>query len=150
MMDLDEFLFKTSIRFSIKTENIQPEIITQELNIQPDYFFKKGDPITFRFSSKIEYREWNLWSIDSPWTVLDSQTVSHHIEYLKKVFLPKKNILEKYKDDEEFNLSFCIDIKTTEVGVSLDLMENELDFLNRFSNKTNILFLVTDRQSILK
>lgn len=141
-MERDCFIFKTQISFGIKTDEIEPEIITKDLGIKPDRFFKKGDEFSSKFSSRIGHREWNVWMIDSNWTILKEETVSHHIEYLKKILLPKVDILKKYKNDSCFELSFWVTIQTDDVGFSFDLLEDEMAFLNDFSNRVHFALIV--------
>lgn len=140
-MERDYFLFKTHINFSIRTDTVEPDIITKELSIKPNRYLKKGDIVTSKFSPRVGYREWNLWTIDSEWTILKEETVSHHIEYLKKILLPKAEILKKYKEDNRYELSFWIWVETDDAGFGLDLDENEMTFLNNFSNRVHFSLL---------
>ena len=140
-MERDYFLFKTHISFGIKTDEIEPDIITKELSVEPNRFFKKGDVFTSKFSPRIGHREWNIWAVDSEWTILKEETVNHHIEYFKKILLPKANILKKYKEDNRFEVSFWIWIETDNAGFGLDLDERDMTFLNDFSNRVHISLL---------
>ena len=134
-MERDSFVFKTQISFAIKSDTIEPDIITKELGITPsDSSFKKGDSWMGKNTKKIYIRNSNIWRIETKWTVLEEETVSHHIEYLKTILMPKSNILKLYKEDDKYELSFWIWIETDDAGVGLDLKEEELSFLNLISN----------------
>jgi hypothetical protein len=140
-MERDHFIFKTHISFSIKSDEIELDIITRELCIEPSKIFKKGDVFTSDFSPRIGHREWNLWTVDSVWTILKEETVNHHIEYFKEILLPKVDVLKKYKKDNRFEISFWIWIETDDAGFGLDLLENDVAFLNDCSNRIHISLL---------
>jgi predicted ATP-dependent Lon-type protease len=144
VMKKDYFIFKTQISFSVKTDVIEPDEITKELGFEPNRFFKKGDIFTSKYSSRIGHKQWSLWTIDSAWTQLKEETVRHHIEYFKEILLPKVDILKRYKEDNRFELSFWISVKTDDAGFSLDLDESEMDFLNAFSNRVHFSLLTEE------
>jgi hypothetical protein len=143
-MKRNNFVFKTHIDFGIKSDVIEPDVITKELNISPSRFYKKGDVFTSKYSPRIGYRQWNIWTIDSKWTILEEETVSHHIEYLKSVLFPKINILKRYKEDKRFELSFWIWIETDNAGIGLDLLEDEISFMNSIANRIHFSLIIND------
>jgi len=134
----DNFVFKTQISFGIKSDTIEPDVITKELNIIPsDSSFKKGDTWESKHDGTKHVRNSNIWRIETELTVLEEETVSHHIEYLKSVFLTKMDILKRYKEDNRFEVIFWIWIETDNAGIGLDLSEEELIFLNDISNRVH-------------
>ena len=142
--------FETHISFSIKTNDVEPSIITKELGIWPDISFIKGDSYASNFSKTIGYREWNLWTIESPWTTLDEETVSHHIKYFKEILLPHAEILKRYKQNNNFELSFFIMIRSYDAGFFLNLPEEEMSFLNKYANRTVVAVSIMSDNEVKK
>ena len=131
----DNFIFKTHISFGIKSDIVEPDIITKELGIVPaDSSFKKGDTYIGKNTNRTYTRDTNIWRLETEWTYHEEETVSQHIEFLKKILLPKTDILIKYKEDERFDVSFWIWIDSECAGIGLYLTEDELKFLHSISN----------------
>jgi hypothetical protein len=144
-MERDYFILKTKIGFAIVTDDldVEPTSITSNLQLNPSRFHKKGDPFISKYSGlQVRYR--TVWEINSEWTVHEEETVSHHIEYFKELLLPKTDILKKYKEDNRFELSFWITIYTDNAGIGLDLNEDEMNFLNNFSNRVHFSMIAND------
>ncbi len=134
-MERDYYLFKTRIGFGITTDNItDPQSITNKLQLLPSRTKKIGDTWVSKRDGR-EFKETRMvWAIDSEWTVHEDETVSHHIEYFKKILSPKAELIQKYKEDSRFDVSFWIWIETDYAGIGLELTDDELKFLNEYSN----------------
>jgi hypothetical protein len=143
-MDNDSFKFLTYCDFGIVSHEISPSVITEELKLTPDRFFNKGDKIVSKHSGSIVTRPYNLWAIRSKTTVLEAETVSHHIDYLKAILLPKYDVLQKFKTDPRFETTIWIWIETDDAGIGLDLNEFEIDFLSSISNRVHFTLLVKE------
>jgi len=141
----DDFTYKTSVAFAIVSNEVEPEILTKELNIVPEKSFIKGELSVSKRSGSLITRPHNLWRIESPTTESEKETISHHIEYLKSILLAKIDILKKYKEDSRFELSFWIWVETDNAGIGLDLDENDLAFVGQIANR--IHFSVITRES---
>jgi len=144
-MKKDNFVFKTQIDFGIKSNTIEPNIITKELGITPtESSFKKGDTWLGKNTGITSIRSSNIWRIETEWTILEEETVSHHINYLKSILLPKIDILKKYKECKECETSFWIWIETDLSGIGLYLNDNELKFLYGIANYVHLSLLAKD------
>ncbi len=137
-MRRENFVLKTQISFGIKSDTVEPDAITKELNIIPsDTSFKKGDTWESKHDGTKHVRNSNIWRLETGFTLLEEETVNHHIKYFKSIFLPKVDILKRYKEDARFEVSFWIWIETDNAGIGLDLSEEELSFLNSISNRVH-------------
>lgn len=145
-MGRNYFVFKTQISFKIESDDIEidPTSITNNLQLNPSRFHRKGDTFIGKNSGSICTHLHTVWTIDSEWTVLKEETVSHHIKYFKEIFLPKIDILRKYKEDERFDVSFWISIETDYAGIGLYMENKEIAFLNDLSNWVHFSFSTND------
>lgn len=143
-MERDYFILKTQVSFAIATDDsdVEPAAITEDLKLTPNRCHKKGEMLIGKHTGTVGIKPRTVWVIDSDWTTHEEETVSHHIAYFKKIFLSRADVLKKYKEDNRFDLSFWITIKTDNVGCSFDLIESELAFFNDFSNRVTISVLM--------
>jgi len=132
----ENFIYKTQISFMIGSDDVEidPISITEDLQLKPSRFHRKGDTYIGKNTGLIGTKARTVWAIDTDWTILEEETVSHHIEFLKKILLPKIDVLKKYKEDERFDVCFWIWIETENAGIGFCFQENELKFLNSISN----------------
>jgi len=147
-MENNYFLYKTHIGFSIVSNEVDPDIISKELNITPDRYYKKGDKSISKHSGSVIIKTHNLWSIESKPTIIKDETISHHVEYLKFILLPKVDVLTRYKNNSFLELSFWIWIETDNAGIGLDLNEAELGFLNSISNRIHFSLICHNENEI--
>lgn len=141
-MERDNFMYKTHINFSIVSHEIDPDSITEVLNITPERAFKKGEQSVSKHSGSIITNPHNLWSIGSKSSELEEETISHHIEHFKSVFLSKMGVLKKYKEDTRFEVTLWIWIETDNAGIGFDLNETEIAFLNSISNRIHFSLII--------
>ncbi|MDR3227681.1 MAG: hypothetical protein LBT56_08445, partial [Prevotellaceae bacterium] len=64
------------------------------------------------------------------------------------ILLPKIDILKRYKEDSHFDLSFWIWIETDDAGIGLDLLEDEISFLNSIANRIHFSMISDSNLSI--
>lgn len=140
-MKRNNFIFKSHCQFGIISDSISPEEISNSLEITPDKSFKKGEKSISKYSGSVITKPHNLWAIKSKSSELEEETISHHIEFLKSILLPKKEIIEKYKKNSQLDVGFWIWIETDNAGIEFDLSEDEMNFLNDFSNNIHFSFL---------
>jgi len=140
-MERDNFIYTTHCELTIVSHEISPDFITEELNIIPERMFRKGDQSVSKHSGSIITKPHNLWALKSKTTELEEETISHHIEYFKSVFLSKIGILKKYKEDTRFEITFWIWIETDNSGIGFDLNEIEIAFINRICNRIHFSLL---------
>jgi|SRR5690606_14399358 len=136
-MKKEYFIYKSYVEFAITSDEVSPSIITNSLNIMPKRHHKKGDIYVSKNSGSKISRYTNLWAIETEYSEMKEETVSHHIEYFKSIFFSKMDILECYKEDSRFDVTFWIWIETDNAGIGLDLSEEELSFLNSISNRVH-------------
>lgn len=134
-MEKDNFIYKTYCELAIVSIDISPDVITEELNVVPERYFKKGEQSISKHSGSIITRPHNLWALKSKTSELEEETISHHIEYFKSTFSSNIEVLKKYKDDTRFEITFWIWVETDNAGIGLDLNQNEITFLNSISNR---------------
>ena len=140
-MEKENFTNKTNCEFALVSNEINPETITEKLNIIPDRFFLKGEQTISKSSGSIITKQHNLWAIKSKTTKSEEETISHHIKDLMLIMLPKRELFRQYKEDLKCELSFWIWIETDNAGFGLDLNEEELSFLSDFSNRIHVSFI---------
>jgi len=133
----DYFIYKTYISFAIVSKEVDPEIITSELNLAPKRSFKKGEQSVSRRSGSVITKLHGLWEIESNTTESEEETISHHLEYLKSILLPKIDILKRYKDDPRFELSFWVWVETDNAGIGFDMDANDFAFISQIANRVH-------------
>jgi len=146
-MENDKFLFKTFCELAIVSDEVDPDAITEELNIFPDRSFRKGEQYVSKHSGSIGTKFQNLWALTSKTTELEEETISHHIEYFKSIFSSKMSSLKKHKEDSRFVVTFWIWIESDFAGIGLDLTDNELDFISSLSNSVHFSVIVKQNSS---
>lgn len=140
-MERDYFVYKTHCELEIISDEVNPDLITDELNISPIRSFKKGEITTSKHSTRTGRKPHNLWAIKSESFDTEEESISQHIEYFKSILLPRIDILKKYKEDPRFEISFWIWIETDNAGIGIELNEDEISFLNSFSNRIHFSFI---------
>lgn len=131
------FLSDSRIKLNITSEDIHPEVITDELNIIPDVSFRKGETYIGKHSRRTFIRHINMWAIVSKTTISESQDISHHIEYFRSILKNKEDILRRYKKDPAYDVSFWIRILTDDAGVSFELSKSEMSYLSDITNRVH-------------
>ncbi|WP_400260779.1 DUF4279 domain-containing protein [Sphingobacterium sp. SG20118] len=140
-MNENYFLYKTHCEIIILPKVASPSSITEELGVAPSRFFKKGDQSISKKSGSVITKPYDLWAFGLNSTCLKVETISHHIHHLKTTFSLKIDILRKYKESSDYDVSFWVWIESDNVGIGLDLDSEELDFINSITNKMHISFI---------
>jgi hypothetical protein len=136
-MSKDRFYFKSECELIIKSDEISPDIITNEIGIVPHRSFIKGERSVSKASGSIMVKPHNLWAIKSNPTKLYDESIMHHIEHFRSVLSTKTNNLIKYKQDPRFDVVFWFFVTTDNSGIGLDFNSIDLEFLNNLSNRTH-------------
>ena len=136
------FYNKSRSRFSITSQTILPEQITQELGIQPDRTFKKG-PYKIKDSDSVYTRLHHLWEISSEEAIHEEESISPHIHYLKNKLKDKLDILDRYKQNPQYDLIISIWLETEVSGMGFSFYEEELEFVNAISNRFDCFLMAT-------
>lgn len=140
-MSENYFLYKTHCELIIVSEEVSPSSITEELGVAPTRFFKKGDQTISKASGSLVTKPHTLWAFELNATYLREETIRHHISHLKSIFLKKIDVLRKYKENPNFEVSLWLWIETDNAGIGLDLSSEDLDFINCISNKVHMSFI---------
>jgi len=111
------------------------------LGVLPNRVFKKGDQSISKYSGSVIVKPHNLWALRSEIFQSELETIDEHIDYFKSILNEKLYILEKYKNDIRYDISFSIWIETDNSGIGLDLNKNQIIFLENISNRIRFVFV---------
>ena len=140
-MEKDSFLNKINSEFVIITNNIDFDIVTNALEIEPTRFFNKGDKFTSKYSSRVGYKPHGLWGKQSDSIISEEIDVSIHIRYFQKLLENKIEVLTKLKQKYQFEFIFIINIETEDAGIGLDLNSAELKFISKIASRYSCSFI---------
>lgn len=140
-MDTENFVYKSYCELVIVSKEISPEIISEELDIPFSRGFRKGDQNVSEHSGSIIIKPHNLWALRSDAYESCEETISCHIDFFKSVLKRKLNILERFKNDTRYDITFFVWIETDNSGIGLSLDEDQITFINSFSNEIRLSLL---------
>ena len=143
-MDQKSFMNKVSCEFVVITNDKDCYTVTKELNIEPKRCFNKGDEITSKYSSRVGSRPHGLWAIQSESIISEELNVSNHIGYFQKLLKGKIEVIEKLKNNYQFECVFAVAIETEDAGTGFDLNELELSFITKISSRYSCTFIVKE------
>jgi hypothetical protein len=146
-MGKDSFIYNSHCELVIVSHEISLDFITEELSIEPQRTFRKGEQTVSKHSGSIITKPHNLWAIKSKISELEEETIKHHIEYFKSIFLEKIEVLKNYKEDYRLELTFWIWVETDNAGIGFDLDEMEIDFINSISNKVHFSLITKTKNN---
>lgn len=132
----DYFIYTTHCEYIIASNDLIPDSITKELNINPTRTYKKGDKSISEASGTIITKQCGLWAISSEATKFkNNENIIHHINYLNAIIFPKIDILKRIKKDNNFETTFWVWVETDNAGIGIEIDDKSLDFINAISNK---------------
>ena len=114
---LDQQTDVVEVCFIMRSDYLQPSVITDELGIEPAWSFAKGEsytgrsliPETKEIISVQRQRPWGIWAIDTKLLVKEKK-VHEHIVYLLNMLEPKTEKLIKYlEQNEKYQIGFTIE-----------------------------------------
>ncbi len=132
---------KASCTFTVITHKLNCQIVTNELSLEPDWYFNKGDKFTSKYSSRVSYYSYGLWAIKSQPVISEELNVSDHIKYFQELLKGKIEVIEGFKKKYQFECVFSVAIKTEDAGTRFDLNELELSFIARISSRYGCTFI---------
>ena len=141
MKEKELLLNKSYCELIITSKDITPEMISHELDILPSRKYVKGAEFSSLHSVREGKRFQNLWAIKSETTISEEQGIASHISFFKTFLGSKLVILNRYKSDSRFELTFWIWVETENAGLGIELTEQESLFLNSISNSICFTFL---------
>lgn len=142
-MKKDSFSNKIYCEFIIVSDIVDSSKLTEDLNISPERSFRKGDTYKSKSSGSLVSRPHNLWAISSKVIALEKVDIQSHISHIKSILEDKMDILRKFKSDQSIELSFWIWVETEDSGIGIDLLESDISFINKVSNRVH-LSIITD------
>ena len=143
-LEKDYFITKTDCELAIISQDLDFETITNELKIKPDRSFRKDDLVKSEFSSHLIKRSHNLWAIKTKTILSSSQSLTPHINYLKRKLKNKLGVLEKYNTELNLEIIISIWIETEDAGFSFSLRKEEMEFINKICSRCDYFFLVKE------
>ncbi len=143
-MTNDSFTYKIHCEIGITSTEVEPDLITMELNIPPTRSFKKGEKTISKHSGSTITKPHHLWAIRSNSSQSEEETISPHIEFLKSIVGPQLEAFKRFKADPRFQVSFWVWIETDHAGIGFDLLEDELAFINAIANRIHFSMLTQE------
>lgn len=144
-MNNGNFIYKSYCELIITSEEISPSKMTSELGIQPIRSFRKGDKIVSKHSIRTGEKKNNLWALRTENIISEDESISSHIQELKKKLEGKDSTIVFYKNDRNTEVCIWIWIETDNAGIGLDLNEEELNFVNRISNRVHLSIICKNK-----
>ena len=139
-----------SVDLSIKSEILNPTIITKDLSLQPTRAWTKGEKYRGKTknikTNKIEEcwreRPWGIWGFNTG-EKIKSKSIHEHVELLLNYFKAKKDILKKYLANKD-HFSICISIIfNTKIEIGGFAFKNDiLKELSELSHYIDFRFLL--------
>ena len=128
----DDYLFKISCEVGVTSSEISVEEITEKLGVSPHRFFRKGEEFSSRHSGTKGVRGYNLWAVSSSERIFKYENVRPAIKELRKILGGKKRerALLELKNDKRCDVSMFIRVETDDAGIGMDVLEDEIAFLN--------------------
>ncbi len=124
-----------SVDLNIKSELLDPDVVSNLLQIRPTHSFKKGDFRQGVNNSRRTYGGWSFRSCDK----IESKEISVHFQLIEELILnqtiPIDNIREMYSDAE---IWIEIDFDRNEDRASLFLSSNVLSKLSQLVDVVQI------------
>jgi hypothetical protein len=145
----NNFKYKIYCELIIVTNDIASDEISRIANLEPYRTYNKGDVFESKNSGTKGAKLHNLWAIKSETTYSEEENVSTHIQYFKTLIDNKAEILKKFKNDLKNETSFWIWIETNDAGVGLDILEDDLLFINNISNRLHFSIIVCKNTPLL-
>lgn len=144
-MKSDYFISKSHCELGVVSQEINPAVITEKLNITPDYFYCKGDLFQSKHSGRHGKRFQNLWAVKSKKTVAENEDIGPHLLYFRNLLKDKLNDVYELKNNPKCEVNFWIWIETENAGFGLDLTTEDLQFISSISNRVHISFLANQK-----
>jgi len=144
-MNRDFFINKLHCELGIVSQEINPSVISDKLNIIPDYSYCKGDFFQSKQSGRSGKRFQNLWTVKSKQTVIEDENIEPHLVYFQNLLKDKLIDIHELKNNPNCVVNFWIWIETENAGFGLDLSTEDLQFISSISNRVHISFLANQK-----
>jgi hypothetical protein len=145
-MNSDYFINKSYCELGIVSQEVDPKTILKQLNIDPLNSYTKGDTFSSKRTGRIGKRFQNLRAIRSETIISEKLDLSSHILYFKSLLSSKMIVISEFKNNPLFEISFWIWIETDNLGIRIELSNEDISFINSISNRVH--FSVITNQNI--
>jgi hypothetical protein len=135
------FMNKISCEFAIITHDSDCHLVTKELSIEPKRFFNKGEKFNSKHSTRVGFRPYGLWAIQSESVISEELDLTIHIDFFQELLGGKIEEIERLKNHFHFECVFAITIETEDSGMGIDLSEAELSFISSIASRFSISFI---------
>lgn len=119
---------KINVSFLLFSENLDPNVVTNYVNIIPTRSLKKGDPLT---SDKHRSRKDGCWEISSGYQ--DSLDINDQLDAVCKILLPNKKLFKEVIQTNNLSAKFDIVIEINDgIAPGMSLQRKILTLANEF------------------
>jgi hypothetical protein len=143
-MERKKFMNKVSCEFAVITHDLDCQIVTKKLCIEPDRYFNKGDNFTSKYSSRADSYPYGLWAIGSQPVISEELNVSNHVKYFQELLEGKIEVIEGFKKNYQFECVFSVAIETEDTGTRFYLNGLELSFIAKISSRYGCTFIAKE------
>ena len=101
---------KLSVTLSLRGNHLVPDEISSFFDLKPSNSFQRGDifiPKHGNFSGKEVKKKWGVWQYCSS-SYIQSKELDDHLEYILKTFEDRINKLQRYLDDDSYDITMYI------------------------------------------
>lgn len=113
------------VEFNIIGDDFDIDVVSEQLDIKPSYYYKKGDKIENRAIKRKE----TCWSISSGYEI--SLDINNQLEKILSLIKCKRNMLKKLRERFQLDYSFSIVIRVEKNQSPAIYLEKEaIEFAN--------------------
>lgn len=142
-----EFSKDKFVEYVVRLEDLDPQVLSTELEIVPSRAFAKGeylrtyrDPRTGKDGKELYVHPWGLWVIDSK-AIAVTEKLENHILYLLEKLEPKRDYIERYlRPVSKCTVSFYIWWRPNDGEGSYLISSQSLQRMSKLCHHTEFAF----------
>jgi hypothetical protein len=96
---------RINVSFGVRGDSLIPADLTSQLGIQPSHAFAKGEEYASKAGTR--KRPWGVWQLRSEASV-SSSNIENHARFILEQLEPKRSIIMKYLESDEFYVDLRI------------------------------------------
>ena len=146
-MEKECFSSKSYCELIITSQEINPQTISEQLNITPSRSYVKGEAFSSKHSGTQGKRFQHLWALQSQVVLSEEESISGHIQFFRNTLKLKIPVLKLFKKSNQFEITFRIWIESENDEISTELLSPDVSFLNKISDSI-IFSLFADISSV--
>jgi uncharacterized membrane protein YvbJ len=135
------FSYKIHCELIITSEILTPAQISEIINIKATRSYTKGDVFKSNTSGTEGKRINNLWAVKSDEILTNEENISIHLQYFIDLLSNKTQLISDLRNAPTNDVSFWVWIESNELGISTEMSERELSFLNKIVNRLHFTIL---------